>query len=149
MNQVLTQHQQHTNPHNQYNIYLRLSNELFAKRSCDQTQRIYCSMSIVEHCKYSAICKHINIVHRCTVIYFTMQAHSVSLTCKQGEGMEMQEGRNGSIVCASPAKLHQIRVNTSLCGWVGEWQAMTDRFLQIPTDWTYGLTYSIANLTGY
>lgn len=42
-------------------------------------------MSIVEnagfsHCKYLAVCKHINMIHRCTFVYFTMQAHSISLT---------------------------------------------------------------------
>lgn len=30
--------------------------------------------------QYSAVCKHINIFYRCTVVHFTMQAHSVSLT---------------------------------------------------------------------
>lgn len=33
--------------------------------------------------------------------------------------METQEGRNSSIICAASAKLHQIRVNMSLCCWVG------------------------------
>ena len=71
--------------------------------------------------------------------------------------MEMQKGRNSSIVCASPAKLFQKRVNRFLCCWVGnpvggKQEAGKDKrtdFHTGLTEWTNGLTDSMVNLAGY
>lgn len=103
------------------------------KKPFDQTQRIYCSMSTVENagfsrCKYSSARKHFNIFCWCTIVYFTMQACSLTFThTDKGMYGSARKTKLSGFLCIT-GKVASDK-NRSLCCWAGNpaerWQART------------------------
>lgn len=81
---------------------------------------------------YTAVCRHIIISCWCTVVYFTMQAHSVSLTFttrKQGNIWDARRTKQFNCLCIASKAISDKSGIPSVAPWEANrrWQAKTNR----------------------